>query len=152
MTKEIKKKQVMLACQGAGTITTVAHRLGCSIYLAKRHIYKWEETRAIFTESEEIMLDLAETGLMKALKKEEEWAIKLVLKMKGKSRGYDENGDINITNNVIGGNSMTVVNSINDMSDIQLVQEYIDMQKAQGLPYDMESVQSGLKELGVNLK
>jgi hypothetical protein len=46
------------------------------------------------------MIDVAESGLMDALKKKEAWAIKYALSTKGKHRGYVERQEVQHEGNV----------------------------------------------------
>ena len=83
------KKEVLEAINGSlGIISTIAKRLGCESRTAKRLIDKWQETKDALIDEQELVLDLADTGLYDALIKKEQWAIKFVLSTKGQSRGY----------------------------------------------------------------
>ena len=83
------KKEVLEAINGSlGIISTIAKRLGCESRTAKRLIDKWQETKDALFDEQELVLDLADTGLYDALIKKEQWAIKFVLSTKGQSRGY----------------------------------------------------------------
>ena len=83
------KKEVLEAINGSlGIISTIAKRLGCESRTAKRLIDKWKETKDALFDEQELVLDLAETGLYDALIKKEQWAIKFILATKGQSRGY----------------------------------------------------------------
>ena len=83
------KKEVLEAINGSlGIISTIAKRLGCESRTAKRLIDKWQETKDALIDEQELVLDLADTGLYDALIKKEQWAIKFILATKGQSRGY----------------------------------------------------------------
>jgi hypothetical protein len=83
------KQEVIEAIKGSlGIISTIAKRLGCESRTAKRLIDKWQETKDALFDEQELVLDLADTGLYDALIKKEQWAIKFVLSTKGQSRGY----------------------------------------------------------------
>ena len=83
------KKAVLEAINGSlGIISTIAKRLGCESRTAKRLIDKWQETKDALIDEQELVLDLADTGLYDALIKKEQWAIKFILSTKGQSRGY----------------------------------------------------------------
>ena len=83
------KKEVLEAIKGSlGIISTIAKRLGCESRTAKRLIDKWQETKDALFDEQELVLDLADTGLYDALIKKEQWAIKFILSTKGQSRGY----------------------------------------------------------------
>ena len=83
------KKEVLEAINGSlGIISTIAKRLGCESRTAKRLIDKWQETKDALIDEQELVLDLADTGLYDALIKKEQWAIKFILSTKGQSRGY----------------------------------------------------------------
>ena len=83
------KKEVLEAINGSlGIISTIAKRLGCESRTAKRLIDKWQETKDALFDEQELVLDLADTGLYDALIKKEQWAIKFILSTKGQSRGY----------------------------------------------------------------
>ncbi len=83
------KKEVLEAITGSlGIISTIAKRLGCESRTAKRLIDKWQETKDALLDEQELVLDLADTGLYDALIKKEQWAIKFILATKGQSRGY----------------------------------------------------------------
>ena len=83
------KQAVLEAIKGSlGIISTIAKRLDCESRTAKRLIDKWQETKDALIDEQELVLDLADTGLYDALIKKEQWAIKFILSTKGQSRGY----------------------------------------------------------------
>jgi len=73
-----------------GIKTAVAKMLGVSWSAVHKKIQRNKKLQKIMVEVDETILDVAETGLVRAIQKEERWAIELILKTKGKKRGYVE--------------------------------------------------------------
>lgn len=88
MVKKTKQEVIKAITGSLGIISTIAKRLGCESRTAKRLIDKWQETKDALIDEQELVLDLADTGLYDALIKKEQWAIKFILSTKGLSRGY----------------------------------------------------------------
>lgn len=88
MVKKTKQEVIEAITGSLGIISTIAKRLGCESRTAKRLIDKWQETKDALSDENELVLDLADTGLYDALIKKEQWAIKFILSTKGQSRGY----------------------------------------------------------------
>ena len=80
---------VLAAIKGSGGIVqTVALALQCDWHTARRYINRWKKTREFFQGELNQILDLAESRLVEAVKRDESWAIKFLLSTKGKHRGY----------------------------------------------------------------
>jgi hypothetical protein len=104
---ELHKRQLIKAMRLSYGIISMACEM---VKVSQRTYYKYLETDPLFREMiEEIYnknLDMAEHKLLKkALKDEEEWAIKYFLNSKGKKRGYG----INSTDITSNGKTINVV-------------------------------------------
>lgn len=87
--KRITQKDVLNAIKDSGgIITTIARRLNCNWNTARTYCNKWESTTTALQEETETVLDLAECGIIDAIKAGDLNIIKWYLSTKGKDRGY----------------------------------------------------------------
>ena len=77
-----------------GMVYVVAKALKVTHTTIYRYIKDYQICRDAKEQSEGLILDLAETNMRKAVKAGEEWAIKFLLKTKGKDRGYTERTEL----------------------------------------------------------
>lgn len=73
-----------------GIATQVARALGVALYTVHHWKKTFEWIRDAFDEARDAMLDIAESSLLSAARKEEGWATCFMLKCRGKERGYVE--------------------------------------------------------------
>lgn len=87
----IRKGDVAQALREShGIIARAARKLGVSREYLFRYISKHPDLQAVRDEARELLLDLAEEGLIDALVKKAPWAIQFTLARLGKDRGYTE--------------------------------------------------------------
>ena len=101
MSKNITKENVLEAIKGSqGLVSKVKRKLeeiiGETVCwdTVDAYIHKWPEAEAAVRAEKELMLDLAENNVFKALNKDDLATSKWYLKMKGKERGYVETQEI----------------------------------------------------------
>lgn len=101
MAKNITKENVLEAIEGSqGLVSKVKRKLEGIIGetvcwdTVDAYIHKWPEAEAAVRAEKELMLDLAENNVFKALSKDDLATSKWYLKMKGKERGYVETQEI----------------------------------------------------------
>lgn len=87
-SRKYSKEQVIAALIKTGTILGASKLLGADRGTIKRYIDADPEIEAAVFEAKEILIDLAETGLMANVKKQNQSAINYVLSTLGKERGY----------------------------------------------------------------
>lgn len=81
--------QFIKAIKGsAGIVTTIANRVGCDWYTAKKWITEHPTVQRAYVAEAETVTDMAESNLFKAMKAGDPWALKFYLATKGKGRGY----------------------------------------------------------------
>jgi len=69
MSEQYGKQKTLEAIQGSGGIvSTIAKRLGCSWYTAKKLTTRWPDAERAYIDEKEHLLDLAETTLLTAIK------------------------------------------------------------------------------------
>jgi hypothetical protein len=73
-----------------GLISLTADALGCTRATVYNYVTAYPEVAAVVTEERERLVDMAEDALYFHLEQKAPWAIALVLKTLGKSRGYVE--------------------------------------------------------------
>ena len=73
-----------------GLVSFAARLLGCNRTTIYNYFEKYPHLRQIITDAGEALVDKAELAVEKAIDNGEGWAISLVLKTKGKNRGYVE--------------------------------------------------------------
>jgi hypothetical protein len=88
-----------------GLPSLMARQLGCSSNTVRNYIRRYPTLRQVVDDQRESLVDRAELSLRGAVNSGEQWAVTLVLKTLGKSRGYverqevtgAENGPIRVT-------------------------------------------------------
>ncbi len=95
-------REVMVALRSAnGSVVKAAVSLNVTSYRLTRYI----SSRTRFLEVQRgyrlALLDIAESHLMDALAEGERWAVQLVLKTLGKSKGYTEKSEIKHTHELV---------------------------------------------------
>lgn len=119
MTKGYSLEKILEVIDGSAGITlTVAQRLGCDWITAKRYIEKWETTKQAFAAEGEKILDVAESVLERNIRiayqqqRNPETGetqivdtsdVKWLLSRKGKSRGYADKSEHEISGTGAGG-------------------------------------------------
>lgn len=89
MGRRFTKEQVLQAIEkSAGIVSTIAKRLNCDWRTADKYIKKWKETQRAFEDQFEMVLDMSEGVLFKAIKSGDVQNAKWLLVVKGKNRGY----------------------------------------------------------------
>lgn len=73
-----------------GLVSFAARLLGCNRTTIYNYFEKYPHLRQIIADAGEALVDKAELAVEKAIDNGEGWAIALVLKTKGKPRGYVE--------------------------------------------------------------
>jgi hypothetical protein len=82
-------QQFIEAIPGSGGIvTTIAKRVGCKWHTAKKYIRKYPTVQRAYDDEREKVLDLAESKVIAAIKKDDIATAKWMLTMKGADRGY----------------------------------------------------------------
>lgn len=92
----IAKKKVLLAIKGSyGNVSVISERLNCS----RQAVYDWlkrdEKVKELYEAENERILDLAEAKMINKINEGSEAMIALVLKTKGRKRGYGEHITLN---------------------------------------------------------
>lgn len=77
-----------------GIITTIAKRVGCDWHTAKKFIMAHPTVARAYQNECELIGDIAENALYKAIKDGELSAVKFYLTTKGKGRGYTERKEV----------------------------------------------------------
>ena len=91
-------KQIIAALKLCrGMVYVAADNLGCSPNTIKKRINDSPNVKAAADEAAEIALDRAELSLFQAVVRGEPWAVQFMLRTKGKSRGYNERVEIDVT-------------------------------------------------------
>ena len=81
-------EQFIKAIPGTGgIISAIARKVDCEWNTAKAYIDKYPTIKQAYDNECQTILDMAETGLYKAIREGKDWAIKYILSTKGKSRG-----------------------------------------------------------------
>ena len=97
---EFTQAQVERALAAAGgLVTSTAKRLGCAPKTVYRYIERFPALRHVLAEARESSVDLAESKLIEAIKNDNLTAIIFFLKTQGKSRGYSERSEPDLTTN-----------------------------------------------------
>ena len=90
-TDQYTARQFIAAIPGTGgIITAIARKVGCSWDTAKKFIVNYPTVAQAYANECEVIGDLAETELFKAIKAGDLSAIRFYLATKGKGRGYTE--------------------------------------------------------------
>ena len=80
-----------------GMISIAAQRLGCDQDTVSNYCRRYPTVEAVKREVRNEVLDEAELRLWKAIQRDEAWAICFCLKTIGRSRGYGERIDLNLS-------------------------------------------------------
>lgn len=100
-------EQFIKAIPGTGgIITTIAKKVGCDWYTAKKFITQYATVQAAYQAERETVKDDVESALIVGAKGGEPWAVKYYLSTQAKDRGYAEKQEIDL---VSGGESLGVV-------------------------------------------
>ena len=98
MTIERSKQEILEAIEGsAGLITVISQKLKCAWHTAHKLVNLDEDTKRAYKDEDEKVLDLAESELIKAIKKGDLQSIRYILSTKGKRRGYGEKVEVELT-------------------------------------------------------
>jgi len=93
--KRLSQKRVIEALHKTkGAVYLAAKMLDASHTAIYNYVNKYPKVAMVKEYYDNEMIDIAELGLMDALKKGEAWAIKYTLSTKGKGRGYVERQEI----------------------------------------------------------
>ena len=88
-------EQIISALEATnGLITLAAQRLGCSPQTIYNRANKSKRLKDIIFEKRDNLVDHAELALRAAVLNKEPWAVAMVLKTLGKSRGYVERQEV----------------------------------------------------------
>jgi hypothetical protein len=87
--------QALLATKGM--VTLAAKRLGCTADTIQNYCKKFPTVAAAKESARTELLDLAELKLWAAIQRDEAWTIAFCLKTIGRSRGYGERLDLNVS-------------------------------------------------------
>ncbi len=123
--------------EAAGMITQAAavlakrNKTSCSRATVYNALERWPELKEHRCEVAEETKDIAETGLLKALKAEEPWAIKFYLTRKAKDRGYGVISTVEVSG-INGGAIQSAVEHSVTLADIsgKSSQELADIYRA----------------------
>jgi predicted transcriptional regulator len=77
-----------------GLQNLAAEALGCSRRTIANYVKEHPTVAEAYDEAREVVLDLAESKLYKAINDDKEWAIKFYLSTVGKTRGYTQKQEI----------------------------------------------------------
>lgn len=80
-----------------GIVSTIAKRVGCSWGWARKFIDEHPTVLAAYNDENERVLDLAESILIKSIQSGDSQDAKWLLSRKGKSRGYVERTETDLT-------------------------------------------------------
>ena len=95
MSKTYTVAQFKAAIPGSGSIiSTIAKRVGCDWYTAKRHIDASATLSRMYKDERESILDMAESVLFKNIKNDDSVDSKWMLSKLGKDRGYGDSVDL----------------------------------------------------------
>ena len=95
MGKTYTVAQFKAAIPGSGSIiSTIAKRVGCDWYTAKRHIDASATLSRMYKDERESILDMAESVLFKNIENGDSADSKWILSKLGKDRGYGDSVDL----------------------------------------------------------
>jgi hypothetical protein len=80
-----------------GLISIAAQKLQCDVDTVSNYCKKFPTVEQAKQESRVTLLDLAESRLWEAIDRGEGWAVAFCLKTLGRSRGYGERLDLNVS-------------------------------------------------------
>lgn len=102
MSMKLKKSEIIKAIRDTyGVKTEMARRLGVVNQTIYNYLKRWPELEEEVVKAREQIVDLAETKLIDLIRQGDKTAIIFTLKTLGKNRGYVENPNIAIQNNVL---------------------------------------------------
>ncbi len=97
-TERYTAEQIALALKASmGLVSVAAEKLKCSDSTVRTYIDRYPSVKQAQLDSREQMIDLAEASLVRAVRKGEGWAVALMLKTLGKSRGYVEKQELDVS-------------------------------------------------------
>ena len=95
---QYKAQEFIDAIPGTGgIITTIAKRVGCAWHTAAKYIQEYATVKRAYDDETETIADLAEVGLIKALKAEDGSMIRFYLTTKARHRGYVVKQEMEVT-------------------------------------------------------
>jgi hypothetical protein len=80
-----------------GLVSLAAQKLQCDVDTVQNYCKRFPTVEAAKQESRVSLLDLAESRLWEAIDRGEAWAVAFCLKTIGRSRGYGERLDVNVS-------------------------------------------------------
>ena len=80
-----------------GMVSIAAQRLGCDVDTVLNYCRRYPTVEAVKREARNEVLDEAELRLWAAIRRDEPWAITFYLKTIGRTRGYGERLDLNLS-------------------------------------------------------
>ena len=83
--------------EAGGILTTAARKLGCASCTVYEYLQRFPALKDVLAEARESSVDLAESKLIEAIKADNLTAIIFYLKTQGKSRGYSERSEHDLT-------------------------------------------------------
>jgi len=88
-TERYTAKQIIdVLRETKGMVHLAADKLGCSHTTIYNYIKRYSSVEKEFQHQRGLLLDRAESGLSKAVEKDEAWAIRFALNLLGADRGY----------------------------------------------------------------
>lgn len=86
-----------------GIVSSAAKSLGCSPSTIYERMAESPSVKKAREDCQEVIIDLAESALISAIKRGEAWAVSLALKTIGRRRGYGDHAELDhaITINVV---------------------------------------------------
>jgi hypothetical protein len=94
----MKQSDVLKAIKGSGGVmSTIAKRLDCAWYTARKYVNEWEATRQAYEDEEQMILDLAESKIYESINNGNTQDAKWLLATKGKKRGFTEKQEVEHT-------------------------------------------------------
>lgn len=101
----------------AGVWSIAAIKLGTTYNTIKDYVKRYPYLREVLEEIEESTIDLAESKFISAIKSGEAWAVQMMLRTKGKKRGYTERTELTGPG---GGPVRTATIDLSQLTDAQL--------------------------------
>jgi len=98
MGKELfTAQQFIAAIPGTGGIVTaIAKRVGCAWHTAKKYIDATPTVKRAYDDECEMVLDMAESSVIKAIRDDDPQMVRYYLSTKGKRRGYTEKQELDV--------------------------------------------------------
>ena len=98
MTNKFTKEQIIkqiIECKGF--VSQIAKNLNCKPGTVRNYIKRFPELKEEIDEAREAMVDYAESKLLQNIKEGKEASIFFYLKTQGRSRGYGDSSNIDLT-------------------------------------------------------